>query len=70
MKETQVETQGGVQGSQMEKGKEFSPNEEPILDFFERKVDQAFQGESAVQTKLSEAQDRREWNMQNADNSS
>ena len=41
-----------------------------LHNFLERKADQAFQGECAAQTKLSEAQselDRREWKMQNCD---
>ena len=37
------------------KGEEFSPNKN-IPDFLEKKADQAFQGEMAVPTRLSEAQ--------------
>ena len=39
-------------------------------NFLERSADQAFRGECAAQTRLSEAQselDRREWKMQGAD---
>ena len=38
------------------KGKGFCPNTENVHDFFERKADNAFQGESAAQTRFSEAQ--------------
>ena len=41
-----------------------------IHDFLEKKVDHAFQGECAAQTRLSEAQselDRREWRMRNVE---
>ena len=52
------------------KGKEFFLSKQrDIHDFLERKAENAFEGECAAQTRLSEAQsglDRREWRMQNA----
>ena len=58
----------GVQDSRMEKERILS-GQKSFHEFLEKEADQAFQGECAVQTKLSEAQselDSREWKMQNA----
>ena len=60
---------GRSQGSQQESEKILSARRD-LQNFLGRNADQAFQGECAAQTKLSEAQselDRREWKMQNAD---
>ena len=60
---------GSVQGSQQEKEKILSEQRD-LHNFLGRKADQAFQGECAAQTKLSDVQselDIREWKMQNAD---
>ena len=60
---------GSVQGSQQERETVLSEQRD-LHNFLERKADQAFQGECAAQTKLSQAQselDRRERKMQNAD---
>ena len=60
---------GSVQGSQQERETILSEQRD-LHNFLERKADQAFQGECAAQTKLSEAPselDRREWKMQNVD---
>ena len=69
MRENQVETQVVCRVSQQERETILSEQRD-LHNFLERKADQAFQGECAAQTKLSEAQselDRREWKMQNAD---
>ena len=50
--------------------KEFCLNRKPFMNSMKKKADQAFQGEVAVQTRLSEAQaelDRREWRRRVAD---
>ena len=50
--------------------KEFCPHRNCVHEFLEKKPDQAYQGEFAAQTRLSEAQaesDRRECEMRNAD---
>ena len=60
---------GSAQGSQTEREKILFEQRD-LHNSFERKADQAFQGECAAQTKLPEAQselDRREWKMSNAD---
>ena len=56
---------GSVQDSQMEREKILSEQRD-LHNFFERKANQAFQGEGAAQTRLSEVQselDRREWKI-------
>ena len=60
---------GSVQRSQMEREKSLSEQRD-LHNFLARRADQAFRGECAAQTRLSEAQselDRREWKMQSAD---
>ena len=60
---------GSVHGSHLSRDKILS-GQRDLHNFFEKKADQAFQGDCAAQTKLSEAQselDRREWRMQNVD---